>query len=389
MIFSEILVGTNYDFAIASAGDDVLNYVQLSSTQQNTLSSSIGVDVIVLGGGNDYAEDDASSRIYFGNLGNDTLRGGGGADTLSAGQGSDQITGDDGDDLLFGNLGNDVIQGVAGNDTILGGQDNDTLTGGAGNDVLSGDRGDDFLDGGLGVNQLSGGAGQDTFYVGNDATLAHQAIIQDFNPTEDTIAIWGVTLSNVQLLDRGSGVVLYDTSRQFEFATVTGLTATAIQNRLVTATNTNSNGGSSSGTSNTSNSGAGEFEQQVLTLVNQERAKASLQPLSFESHLLQAAEIHSQNMASQDFFSHTGADGSKFTDRMQAAGFTMRGRSAENIAAGSDTPAAVVESWMNSSGHRANILTPEFTLLGVGHYYLANDTGNVNYNHYWTQVFSE
>lgn len=59
----------------------------------------------------------------------------------------------------------------------------------------------------------------------------------------------------------------------------------------------------------------------------------------------------------------------------------------ENIAAGYSTPEAVVEGWKNSSGHRANLLNPNFTELGVGYYYLANDTGSVNYNRYWTQVF--
>ncbi|MGC9504254.1 CAP domain-containing protein [Baaleninema sp.] len=152
----------------------------------------------------------------------------------------------------------------------------------------------------------------------------------------------------------------------------------------LTLSATGSSGGGSSG-----NYSSEEFEQRVLDLVNQERGNVGLQPLSFESRLAQAAETHSQNMALQDFYSHTGADGSDFTDRMEAAGFQFQGRSAENIAAGQTTPEAVMEGWMNSTqGHREAILNPEFTQLGVGHYFLENDTGNVNHNHYWTQVFS-
>ncbi|MDJ0690009.1 MAG: CAP domain-containing protein [Xenococcaceae cyanobacterium MO_188.B32] len=60
---------------------------------------------------------------------------------------------------------------------------------------------------------------------------------------------------------------------------------------------------------------------------------------------------------------------------------------AENIAAGYQTPEAVVEAWMGSAGHRANILNPDLTEIGVGYEYLANDTGSVNYNSYWTTTF--
>ena len=154
-------------------------------------------------------------------------------------------------------------------------------------------------------------------------------------------------------------------------------------------------GGGNSGSSNSGASSAtqetirvGDFEQQVLVLVNEERANAGLQPLSFDPHLLEAAEVHSENMALQDFFNHIGADGSTPTQRMQAAGFSSQAPGAENIAAGYGTPEEVVEGWMNSPGHRANILTPEFTLSGVGYYFLENDTGNEDSNHYWTQVFS-
>ncbi|MFB2938268.1 CAP domain-containing protein [Aerosakkonemataceae cyanobacterium BLCC-F154] len=128
------------------------------------------------------------------------------------------------------------------------------------------------------------------------------------------------------------------------------------------------------------------FVNRVLELTNIERSKYGLQPLTFNPQLAQAAQIHSQNMALQDFFDHTGLDGSRPSDRATAVGYpsTFVG---ENIYAGLNTPEAVVEGWMNSSGHRANILNPDYRALGVGYYFLANDTGNVNYNHYWTQNF--
>ncbi|UBF24763.1 CAP domain-containing protein [Kovacikia minuta CCNUW1] len=59
----------------------------------------------------------------------------------------------------------------------------------------------------------------------------------------------------------------------------------------------------------------------------------------------------------------------------------------ENIAAGYSTPEQVVQGWINSPGHRANLLNPSYTELGIGYYYLANDTGSVNYKSYWTQDF--
>ena len=127
--------------------------------------------------------------------------------------------------------------------------------------------------------------------------------------------------------------------------------------------------------------------QAVLDLVNAERAQAGCSPLRAQNQLLQAAQGHSQDMALRDFFSHTSWDGRSPWDRIQATGYTYT-RAGENIAAGYRTPETAVAAWMNSSGHRANILNCSFTETGVGYYYLQNDTGNVNYHHYWTQVFA-
>lgn len=119
---------------------------------------------------------------------------------------------------------------------------------------------------------------------------------------------------------------------------------------------------------------------QVLTLVNAERAKAGCGSLATSSALQQAAQGHSADMAANDYFSHTSQDGRTFADRIRAAGYTG-GAIAENIAAGQATASAVMTSWMNSPGHRANILNCAYRYLGVG--YAKGGT----YGTYWTQDF--
>ena len=130
------------------------------------------------------------------------------------------------------------------------------------------------------------------------------------------------------------------------------------------------------------------FERRVLELVNQERAKAGAPPLVMNDKLNKVADSHSENMADQDFFSHTGKDGSKAWDRAKNLGYQYS-RIGENIAAGQRTPEQVVSDWMKSSGHRRNILDKNYTEIGIGHEFLSNDTGSINYNHYWTQVFGK
>ncbi|MBE9047200.1 CAP domain-containing protein [Pleurocapsales cyanobacterium LEGE 10410] len=129
-----------------------------------------------------------------------------------------------------------------------------------------------------------------------------------------------------------------------------------------------------------------DFTNQVVTLINVERTEADLDPLQIDSQLSQAARVHSESMAERDFFSHSGVDDSSPFDRIQDTGYQYS-TAAENIAAGYQTPETVVEAWMGSAGHRANILNSDFTEIGVGYEYLANDTGSVNYNSYWTTTF--
>jgi uncharacterized protein YkwD len=107
-----------------------------------------------------------------------------------------------------------------------------------------------------------------------------------------------------------------------------------------------------------------QAEAQVLALVNAERAKAGVSPLAANSALTELAEKFSDDMAARGFFDHTDPDGLSPWDRAAKAGVT--GLGGENIARGQADPAAVVEAWMNSPGHRANILNPDFKTLGVG-----------------------
>lgn len=119
------------------------------------------------------------------------------------------------------------------------------------------------------------------------------------------------------------------------------------------------------------------FEQQVIDLTNQERAKNGLPALKANWELSRVARMKSQDMHDNRYFSHTSpVYGSPF-DMMKNFGIRYR-TAGENIAMGQRTPQAVVTAWMNSPGHRANILKASFTEIGVG--YVAS--GN-----YWTQMF--
>lgn len=137
--------------------------------------------------------------------------------------------------------------------------------------------------------------------------------------------------------------------------------------------------------------GWSDFENQVLTLVNQKRAagatcggvyKPPVPALTLDTRLRCAARKHSKDMGLNNFFSHTGSNGSTPWQRITSAGYTYS-RAGENIAAGYSTPSTVVASWMTSSGHCNNIMSPNFKHLGVGYYYRSGSP----YGHYWTQDF--
>lgn len=131
----------------------------------------------------------------------------------------------------------------------------------------------------------------------------------------------------------------------------------------------------------------GPEAQAVVDLVNAERASAGCAPLQVNLKLAAAAQGHSEDMAINDFFDHVGSNGSTVGQRIAAQGYSYS-TWAENIAAGYGTAAAAVDGWMTSDGHRANIQNCNLQETGVGYFYLQNDTGNVNYGRYWTQVFA-
>lgn len=119
------------------------------------------------------------------------------------------------------------------------------------------------------------------------------------------------------------------------------------------------------------------FEAEVVRLVNIERSKNGLSPLTHDWELSRVARYKSQDMKNKNYFSHQSPTyGSPF-DMMRSFGISYRS-AGENIAKGQTTPQKVVNAWMNSQGHRANILNKNYTHIGVGY---------VQSGNYWTQMF--
>jgi uncharacterized YkwD family protein len=129
--------------------------------------------------------------------------------------------------------------------------------------------------------------------------------------------------------------------------------------------------------SSQSTAGIGKFAMQVIDLTNVERKKNGLPSLKADAALSKVAQTKSKDMETKHYFSHTSPTyGSPF-DMMRDFGVTYR-TAGENIAMGQPTPQEVVNAWMNSEGHRKNILSPNYTNIGVGF----TQTGN-----YWSQMF--
>jgi len=125
----------------------------------------------------------------------------------------------------------------------------------------------------------------------------------------------------------------------------------------------------------------GTLQTRVHELVNAERARVGVAPLTVHSALTNAAQSYAELMAGTNCFSHTCGSVPNFADRITAAGYTGWRTVAENIAYGYTTPEAVVSGWMNSSGHRANILNSAFKETGIG--VKADPNGRL----YWVQEF--
>ncbi|RID85901.1 SCP-like extracellular protein [Mesobacillus zeae] len=131
------------------------------------------------------------------------------------------------------------------------------------------------------------------------------------------------------------------------------------------------------GTDNKANTSASKYVQQVIDLTNEQRTKNGLPALKGDAKLSSVAQKKSADMQQKGYFSHTSPTyGSPF-DMMRDFGVSYRS-AGENIAQGQQTPQEVVNAWMNSEGHRKNILSRDFTHIGVGY----EAAGN-----YWTQMF--
>jgi len=120
------------------------------------------------------------------------------------------------------------------------------------------------------------------------------------------------------------------------------------------------------------------FAEEVLYYVNLEREKVGVKPLTLSTPLMQAAAVRAGELPEN--FSHTRPDGSDCFTAVKTSYRTI----GENIAAGQRTPEDVVDSWMNSQGHRENILNPDFGKIGIGYFYAPNS----HYAHYWVQIFT-
>ncbi len=145
--------------------------------------------------------------------------------------------------------------------------------------------------------------------------------------------------------------------------------------------NTNSTTEKDTTTNTTVSSSNLNYEQKVVELVNIERQKAGLSALTLDTSISNVARKKSQDMANNNYFAHQSPTYGSAGDMLKQFGIKWSAWG-ENIASGQRTPEAVVTAWMNSEGHRANILSSNFSKIGVG--YAVNSNGTP----YWTQMFT-
>ena len=137
------------------------------------------------------------------------------------------------------------------------------------------------------------------------------------------------------------------------------------------------NTGSNNGSTGSTVTSQVAFENKVLELVNTERAKNGLSALQMDESVRKVARVKSSDMSKNKYFSHTSPTYGTPFEMLKSYGISYKS-AGENIAQGYTSPEAVVKGWMNSSGHRANILNASYTHIGIGY----EASGN-----YWTQMF--
>lgn len=126
---------------------------------------------------------------------------------------------------------------------------------------------------------------------------------------------------------------------------------------------------------------------RLIDYINAARIQNGLPAVPVHMRLSLAAVTHARDMAENDFVDHKGSDGSDFKDRVTRAGYAWT-LVAENVAAGQPTVQAVIRDWMDSPGHRVNILNEEIREIGAGHVAVPNFGGGANYTHYWVVIFA-
>jgi uncharacterized protein YkwD len=153
----------------------------------------------------------------------------------------------------------------------------------------------------------------------------------------------------------------------------------AVKEDLVVVNPPPSTGGTPPSTGTAMSAAEAAMAADVFDRVNQERASAGLPPLAWHDGTAQVAYEHGVDMDVRNYFDHINPDGQTPWDRLTGAGISWSA-CGENIAHGQDSPAEVMNDWMNSSGHRANILEPVFTEIGVGVHISGGDI-------WWVQLF--
>ncbi len=127
---------------------------------------------------------------------------------------------------------------------------------------------------------------------------------------------------------------------------------------------------------------ADTLRQEMLAAINDKRTSHGLQPLTLEERLSRAAQTHAEDIAARGRLDHRGADGSGLADRLVRVGYPY-GVAAENVAGGTPTAADTVELWMESQGHRRNLLRRDILEAGVGYASRRLDPGDRGYRHFW------
>ncbi|MCR9198103.1 MAG: CAP domain-containing protein [Planctomycetaceae bacterium] len=271
------------------------------------------------------------------------------------------------------------------------------ISGTAGNDAINAGDGDDTIHAPLGNNQIDGGSGFDTFviYQGSRADWT----IRQLSTGEVEVSGRGLngvsqvnTLRNVEAIAFNDAVVdpngineaaeTFAAESEFQPAPAPAPASAgdqpAISEPFIADPQPEPEPASISAPD--------DFVTEVVRLTNVIRAENGLPPVTLDAELQSAASDHSADMAFRDFFGHVNLEGQQPWDRALEAGYDYQ-TIGENIAAGQLTPAEVVQAWYDSASHRENILNPAFREIGIGYTFLASDTGGLNYNHYWTQLF--